>query len=75
MKKRVAAVLVLFVMVYGGGNPVGVIRERLPHIRTIWRRRLRQCLLRYAVLGWTGYIWTDRIDLVGPAVERGARRP
>ncbi|HMB91869.1 MAG TPA: glycerophosphodiester phosphodiesterase family protein [Rhodothermales bacterium] len=44
------------IMVYGGGVGVSVIRERLPRIRTIWRRRLKQCLIRYAALGWTGYV-------------------
>lgn len=46
-------------MVYGGGQPVGVVRERLPHIQTIWPRRLRQCLYRYAALGWAGYVPAD----------------
>ncbi len=43
-------------MVYGGGQPVSVIRERLPDVRTIWQRRLRQCLKGYAALGWTGFV-------------------
>lgn len=46
-------------MVYGGGRPVREIRKRLPHIQTIWPRRLRQCLIRYAVLGWTGHVPAD----------------
>lgn len=43
-------------MVYGGGAGVSIIRERLPHVRTIWRRRLKQCLIRYMALGWAGYM-------------------
>jgi glycerophosphoryl diester phosphodiesterase len=44
------------IMVYGGGRAVRVIRERLPRIQTIWAARLRQCLFRYAALGWTGSV-------------------
>ena len=44
------------IMVYGGGVPVGVVRERLPTITTIWPRRLKQCLVRYAATGWTGRV-------------------
>lgn len=44
------------IMVYGGEQPVRVIRERLPLIRTLWRRRLKQCLVRYAAWGWVGYV-------------------
>ena len=43
-------------MVYGGDRPVRIIREQFPHIRTLWPRRLRQCLMRYAMVGWTGYV-------------------
>ncbi|MEP1306189.1 MAG: glycerophosphodiester phosphodiesterase family protein [Balneola sp.] len=44
------------IMVYGGGNAVSEIREQLPNVQTIWPRRLKQCLIKYAVLGWTGYV-------------------
>ena len=47
------------IMVYGGGGSVRQIRERLPRIQTIWPRRLKRCLLRYAALGWTGYVPAD----------------
>ncbi|MBE7382930.1 MAG: glycerophosphodiester phosphodiesterase [Leptolyngbya sp. SIO1E4] len=43
-------------MVYGAPDPVSIIREQLPQIRTLWPRRLKQCLIRYAALGWTGYV-------------------
>ncbi|MEO0984632.1 MAG: glycerophosphodiester phosphodiesterase family protein [Cyanobacteria bacterium J06639_14] len=42
--------------VYGGDRPVSIIRKRLPDIQTLSPRRLKQCLRRYAVIGWTGYI-------------------
>lgn len=47
------------ILVYGGDRPVSVIRERLPHIRTISRPRLKRCLVRYMALGWSGYVPSD----------------
>jgi glycerophosphoryl diester phosphodiesterase len=47
------------IMVYGGARSVNVIRERLPHIRTISRPRLKRCLVRYLALGWSGYVPAD----------------
>ncbi|MEO1590828.1 MAG: glycerophosphodiester phosphodiesterase family protein [Cyanobacteria bacterium J06632_22] len=44
------------IMVYGGERPVHIVRERLPLIRTLWIRQLKQCLVRYALLGWTNYV-------------------
>lgn len=44
------------IMVYGGGRSVAVVRDRLPHVQTIWPSRLRQCLIRYAAFGWTGRV-------------------
>ena len=44
------------IMVYGGDRPVKIVRERLPRIRTLWPRRLKQCLIRYAAFGWTGRV-------------------
>jgi glycerophosphoryl diester phosphodiesterase len=46
-------------MVYGGEKPMAVIRARLPDIRTMsprGGRSLMTCLLRYAALGWSGYV-------------------
>ncbi len=44
------------ISVYGGERPVDVVRERLPQIATMHGRGLKQCLLRYLALGWTGYV-------------------
>jgi len=44
------------IMVVGGGRPVGVIRDRLPNVRTMTRPRLKSCLKRYLAFGWTGYV-------------------
>ncbi|MEM0981657.1 MAG: glycerophosphodiester phosphodiesterase family protein [Cyanobacteria bacterium P01_H01_bin.58] len=46
------------IMVYGGDQPVSLIRERLPSIRTLSIRQLRRCLTRYVAFGWTGYVPT-----------------
>ena len=42
--------------VYGGEQPVEVVRQRLPQIATMHARGLKQCLMRYLALGWTGYV-------------------
>ena len=57
------------IAVIGGARPVGVIRERLPHVRTMTRPRLRRCLTRYMAVGWTGYVPSDcrRGELLVPA--------
>lgn len=44
------------IMIYGGEQPVSIIREHFPHIRTLWEKQLKQCLIRYVAVGWTGYI-------------------
>lgn len=44
------------ILAHGGPRPIGVIRERLPHIRTITRPQLKRCLTRYIALGWTGHV-------------------
>ncbi len=56
-------------MVYGAAQPVSIIRERLPNIQTLWPRRLKQCLIRYIALGWSGWIpeRCDRNMLLVPA--------
>ena len=47
------------IAVFGGSRPVGVIRERLPHIRSTTRPRLKRCLMRYIAVGWTGHVPSD----------------
>ena len=47
------------IAVVGGARPVGVIRERLPHVRTMTRARLKRCLTRYLAVGWTGHVPSD----------------
>jgi len=44
------------IMVYGGDEPVDVIRTRLPDIRTISRATIKSCLLGYIGYGWSGVI-------------------
>jgi glycerophosphoryl diester phosphodiesterase len=44
------------IAVTGGPRPVGVIRERLPLVRSITRPQLKRCLMRYIAIGWTGFV-------------------
>jgi glycerophosphoryl diester phosphodiesterase len=43
-------------MVYGGATPVAVVRERTPDIPTMSVDWEKKCLLRYVLVGWTGYV-------------------
>lgn len=44
------------IMVYGGDEPVGMIRRLTPDVRTISRSAIRSCLLGYIGYGWTGLV-------------------
>ena len=44
------------IMVYGGDEPVDVVRTRLPDIRTISRAAIKSCLLGYIGYGWSGVV-------------------
>ncbi|WP_414645387.1 glycerophosphodiester phosphodiesterase family protein [Bradyrhizobium sp. 1(2017)] len=44
------------VMVYGGDEPIEVIRRLTPDVRTISRAAIRSCLIRYIGYGWTGLV-------------------
>ena len=44
------------IMVYGGDEPVDVVRRRLPDIRTISRATIKGCLLGYIGYGWSGVV-------------------
>src|SRR5262249_15434450 len=43
-------------MVYGGDEPIAVIRRLVPEVRTISRSSIKSCLLRYIGYGWTGIV-------------------
>lgn len=43
-------------MVYGGDEPVDVVRKRVPDIRTISRAAIKSCLLGYIGYGWSGVV-------------------
>lgn len=43
-------------MAYGGDKPIETLRALLPDIRTMSRRSLKACLLRYMAYGWTGAV-------------------
>jgi glycerophosphoryl diester phosphodiesterase len=44
------------VMVYGGDEPIAMIRRLAPDIRTISRSSIKGCLIRYIGYGWTGIV-------------------
>jgi glycerophosphoryl diester phosphodiesterase len=52
------------IMVFGGTESVAPIRERLPHIRTTTRPQLKRCLIRYMLVGWTGFVPGDAENTV-----------
>jgi glycerophosphoryl diester phosphodiesterase len=45
-------------MVYGGALPVAVVRQQLD-IPTMSGATLKRCLIRYWLLGWSGYVPAD----------------
>jgi glycerophosphoryl diester phosphodiesterase len=54
--RRLSAERQARLMVYGGDAPVAVMRRELPAIPAMSRATLKQCLLRYFAIGWTGYV-------------------
>ena len=42
--------------VYGGNTPVDTVKAALPDQRVLSRKTLMHCVLRYAGLGWSGYV-------------------
>ena len=44
------------IMVYGGDEPIDMIRRLTPDVRTISRAAIRSCLIRYIAYGWTGVV-------------------
>ena len=46
-------------MVYGGTPPVELVREKLPEVAIGSNQSLKNCLVRYLLLGWAGYVPDD----------------
>jgi glycerophosphoryl diester phosphodiesterase len=44
------------IMVYGGDEPIDMIRRLTPEVRTISRAAIRSCLIGYIGYGWTGLV-------------------
>ncbi|MER9564799.1 glycerophosphodiester phosphodiesterase family protein [Mesorhizobium sp. M0571] len=42
--------------VYGGDRPIEAVKAALPDMHTLSRASLTRCILRYAALGWSGYV-------------------
>jgi glycerophosphoryl diester phosphodiesterase len=46
-------------MVYGGGTAIEAFRSALPGVTVLGTDGARRCLLRYVLLGWSGYLPAD----------------
>jgi len=44
------------IMVYGGDEPVEIVRQQTPDVRTISRAAIKSCLLGYIGYGWSGVV-------------------
>jgi len=44
------------IMVYGGDEPIEVVRTLMPDVRTISRATIKSCLLGYIGYGWSGVV-------------------
>ena len=44
------------ISVYGGDAPIAAIEAALPAVHTMSKASLESCLLRYVMLGWSGYV-------------------
>lgn len=45
--------------VYGGDLPIEEVRSRLPDVQAMSKGSLKRCALRYAAIGWSGYVPED----------------
>lgn len=52
------------IVVFGGTASVAPIRARFPHIKTTTRPQLKQGMIHYLLIGWTGYVPRDARDTV-----------
>lgn len=43
-------------IVYGGTEPIEILRAQFPGLRTATHAGTRTCLIRYIALGWSGYV-------------------
>lgn len=41
--------------VYGGDQPIATLKEKLPDMRVMSVETMKQCLIPYIAIGWTGY--------------------
>jgi glycerophosphoryl diester phosphodiesterase len=44
------------IMVYGGDEPIDIVRRQAADIKTISRAAIKSCLIRYIGYGWTGVV-------------------
>ncbi|HAW70010.1 MAG TPA: glycerophosphodiester phosphodiesterase [Firmicutes bacterium] len=44
------------ICVYGGNEPIAILKEELPNLRVMSRATTKKALISYLALGWTGYM-------------------
>jgi glycerophosphoryl diester phosphodiesterase len=44
------------IMVYGGDEPIEIVRRLVPEVKTMSRASIKSCLIRYIGYGWTGLV-------------------
>lgn len=44
------------ICVYGGNEPIAILKEELPNLRVMSRATTKKAFISYIALGWTGYI-------------------
>ncbi|KZE69068.1 glycerophosphodiester phosphodiesterase [Fictibacillus phosphorivorans] len=42
--------------VYGGDQPINSLKEKLPEMRVMSKQTMKDCMLPYMAVGWTGYV-------------------
>ncbi len=42
--------------VFGGDDPIAVLQDELPELRVMSKETMKNALLRYMLIGWTGYV-------------------
>lgn len=42
--------------VYGGDEPIAALKKRLPDMRVMSKATMKNCLIPYLAVGWTGYV-------------------
>lgn len=44
------------IAVYGGDQPIAALHQRLPDLRVMSKQTMKDCLIPYIAIGWSGYV-------------------